>query len=125
MKDEDNYKDLDWLNQIFTSISNKNDKISYGNIFAVKKGNKIDIILCFGLIGLNSIPFENGYLDYSEYSNISNGLIGESHVSYVNYLDLSERGDRAFMIFLRLAGLKSFGNTYGIDIPYPRFNGFY
>ena len=126
LNDGDNYKDLDWLNQIFTSIDkDKNDKIPYGNLFVTKKGNKIDIILCFGLIGFNSLPLENGYLDYMEYSKINDGFIGESFVSYINSLDLSERGDRAFMTFLRLAGLKSLGNKYGVDIPYPRFNGFY
>ena len=36
-----------------------------------------------------------------------------------------ERGDKTFMNFLRLAGLKIIGNIYGIDLPYPRFNGFY
>ena len=121
----DDYEDMDWLNQIIVSIvPGQKDKVSYGMLFARKKGNKIDIIFCYGFETLNSIQFENQYLYYSEYNYIDNDYIGESHTSYINSVDLGERGDKTFMIFLRLAGLKAFGNKYGIDIPYPRFIGF-
>lgn len=125
LNEEDGYNDLDWVNQIIASTgTDENDKIAYGVIFAIKKGNKIDIIFCYGLTTLNSIPFES-VLDYSEYNNINNGNIEESHVSYVNSVKSIDRGDRNLMIFLRLAGIKALGNYYGLDIPYPRFNGFY
>ena len=120
------YTEFDWLNQIISSITTgEKNIVIYGTLFAIKKGNKIDIILCYGEIELNSVPFENGYFDYSEYNKISNGLIEESYINYVNSVELANRGDRNFMIFLRLAGIKALGNKYGIDIPYPRFNGFY
>ena len=125
LNDEDEYKELNWLNQIIVSISiDEKEKISYGNLFVIKKGNKIDIILCYGLIEFNNLPFEKGYFDYSEYSNINNGFIGASYVNYINTIDLADRGDRSFMIFLRIAGFKALANKYKIDIPYPRFNGF-
>ena len=119
------YTELDWLNQIIASVTSGELKaVIYGNLFAIRKGNKIDIILCYGENELISVPFENGYLDYSEYNKINNGLLEESYVNYVNSVELYDRGDRNFIIFLRLAGIKAFGNKYGIDIPYPRFNGY-
>lgn len=122
---EEDCKNLEWKNQIIASVPiNGSDSVYYGNIFAIKKGNKIDIIFCYGSVSLNSISFENGYFDYSEYININNVNIQETHVSYVSTIGL-ERGDKTFMNFLRLAGLKIIGNIYGIDLPYPRFNGFY
>ena len=122
LKEED-YTDLEWLNQIIASTAKKGE-IVYGNIFTIKKGNKIDIILCYGAIELNNISFGEGYLDYSEFSNINKGNIGETHVSYINSYGI-DRGDKVFMTFLRLAGYKALGNLYEIDIPYPRFKGFY
>ena len=123
LKEED-YTDLEWLNQIIASTAKKNGEIVYGNILAIKKGNKIDIILCYGSIELNSISFGEGYLDYSEFSNINKGYIEETHVSYINTYGI-DRGDKVFMTFLRLAGYKALGNIYAIDIPYPRFKGFF
>ena len=123
LKEED-YTDLEWMNQIIASTSKKDKEIVYRNILAIKKGNKIDIILCYGSIELNSISFGEGYLDYSEYSNINKGYIEETHVSYINTYGI-DRGDKVLMTFLRLAGYKALGNLYEIDIPYPRFKGFY
>lgn len=120
---DEEYTDLEWMNQIIASTA-KNSEIKFENIFAIKKGNKIDIILCYGNIELNNISFGEGYLDYSEFSNINKGNIGETHVSYVNTYGI-DRGDKTFMTFMRLAGYKALGNLYEIDIPYPRFKGFY
>ena len=120
---DEEYTDLEWMNQIIASTA-KNGEIKFENIFAIKKGNKIDIILCYGNLELNNISFGEGYLDYSEFSNINKGNIGETHVSYVNTYGI-DRGDKTFMTFLRLAGYKALGNLYEIDIPYPRFKGFY
>ena len=120
---DEEYTDLEWMNQIIASTA-KNGEIKFENIFAIKKGNKIDIILCYGNVELNNISFGEGYLDYSEFSNINKGNIGETHVSYVNTYGI-DRGDKTFMTFLRLAGYKALGNLYEIDIPYPRFKGFY
>ena len=120
---DEEYTDLEWMNQIIASTA-KNGEIKFGNIFAIKKGNKIDIVLCYGDVELNNISFGDGYLDYSEFSNINKGNIGETHVSYVNTYGI-ERGEKTFMTFLRLAGYKALENLYEIDIPYPRFKGFY
>ena len=123
LKEED-YTELEWLNQIIASTGKKKGEIIYGNIFVIKKGNKIDIILCYGSIELNNISFGEGYLDYSEFSNINKGYIEETHVSYINTYGI-DRGDKVFMTFIRLAGYKALGNLYELDIPYPRFKEFY
>ena len=125
LKDEEYYTDLDWMNQIIASVTTDEKKaVSYGNLFAIKKGNKIDIILCYAETELVSVPFSSGYLDYSEYNKINNGLFEESYVNYANSVELFDRGDRNFMIYLRLAGIKAFANKHYIDVPYPRFSGY-
>ena len=65
LNDENKYEEINWLNQIIVYIS-FDEKITYGTLFIIKKRNIINIIFCYGLIELNSLPFEKWYFDYYE-----------------------------------------------------------
>ena len=110
-----------WVNfNIFTTVRNEKDTISFGSLFVSLNEGKFNFIFCYGYTNFkaefnaNNLVFlgSKGDFRYIATLKCSNYLSKELNFHDATYL----------VDFMTLVGFKVLGNKYNLELPYPNLD---
>ena len=110
-----------WVNfNIFTTVRNEKDTISFGSLFVSLNGGKFNFIFCYG--------YGNFKANFSGNNVVFLGKEGDyryretQRTTTYSLNDFDSYEEDYIIRFMNLVAFKVLGNIYGIQLPYPEID---
>ena len=110
-----------WVNfNIFTTVRNEKDTISFGSLFVSLNGGKFNFIFCYG--------YGNFKANFSGNNVVFLGKEGDyryretQRTTTYSLNDFDSYEEDYIIRFINLVAFKVLGNIYGIQLPYPEID---
>ena len=110
-----------WVNfNIFTTVRNEKDTISFGSLFVSLNEGKFNFIFCYG--------YGNFKANFSGNNVVFLGKEGDyryretQRTTTYSLNDFDSYEEDYIIRFINLVAFKVFGNIYGIQLPYPEID---